>query len=350
MIGSIRAGLSLAGFLALTLPLMPLQWLLIKSGSRAQRALPHWYHKQVCRLLGVRLHVHGSIRDDQAVLVVSNHVTWLDIPVLSAAAPVSFVAKKEVADWPLAGSLARLQRTVFVDRGSRSSVGKTSNEMASRLHAGDHVVLFAEGTSSDGNKVLPFKTSLFAAAKPPRRKPTRTDNDSNSNGGESRTGSKTSAGAGNNAGSNNTINGAARETSGSGPALGAGAAANTAHPTVYVQTAALAYVARHGLPLGRLGRQDVAWYGDEEMTSHAWTLLKNGPIDVHLIIGAPVPLDDFKDRKTLAQYTELQIRDGVVTLLRGRSPSQPLKAAEPPADWRKAPLSPTNGDNNATWV
>ena len=168
MTGTIRATLVLTGFLVLTLPLMPLQWLLIRTGSKQQRRLPHWYHRQVFRLLGIRIHQQGAIRDDQAVLVISNHITWLDIPVLSAVAPVSFVAKQEVAGWPLAGSLARLQRTVFVDRGRRSAVGATSNEIATRLRSGDHVVLFAEGTSSDGNRVLPFKTSLFAAAKPGR--------------------------------------------------------------------------------------------------------------------------------------------------------------------------------------
>ena len=308
MTGTIRASLSLAGFLALTVPLMPLQWLLNKTGSPARKTLPHWYHRQVCRLLGVRVHKHGSIRDDQAVLVVSNHVTWLDIPVLSAVAPVSFVAKKEVASWPLAGSLARLQRTVFVDRGSRSSVGKTSNEMVTRLKAGDHVVLFAEGTSSDGNRVLPFKTSLFAAAKPPR----------SARNGKNGTGSE--------------------------------AGDEDAGPTVYVQTVALAYLTRHGLPLGRLGRQDVAWYGDEEMTSHAWALLKNGPLDVHVAISPPVPLRDFKDRKDLARYAEQQIRDGVIRQLRGRGNDEAIRAASPPQSWSKAELSPSNVDNNATWV
>ena len=100
------------------------------------------------------------------MLLVANHTSWLDIPVLSAVAPVSFVAKKEVGGWPFVSSLARLQRSVFVDRARRTAVGETAGEILARLAQGDTIVLFAEGTSSDGNRVLPFMTSLFAAAKP----------------------------------------------------------------------------------------------------------------------------------------------------------------------------------------
>ena len=123
----------------------------------------------MCRLVGVRLKVEGEVAKGRPVLLVANHTSWLDIPVLSAVAPVSFVAKKEVSRWPFVSALARLQRSVFVDRERRSAVGASTSEILARLNAGDAIVLFAEGTSSDGNRVLPFKSSLFAAAKPPDR-------------------------------------------------------------------------------------------------------------------------------------------------------------------------------------
>ena len=145
---------------------MPVQALLLRVGSSGARAFPHWYHRQVCRLLGIRIHIDGAVVRDRPVLLVANHTTWLDIPVLSAVAPVSFVAKKEVGTWPFVSSLARLQRSVFVDRTRRTAVGQAAGEILARLAQGDTVVLFAEGTSSDGNRVLPFMTSLFAAAKP----------------------------------------------------------------------------------------------------------------------------------------------------------------------------------------
>ena len=86
----------LAGFMGLTLPLMPVQALLVRISQPAARRFPHWYHRKVCRILGIRLHIEGDVPPGP-VLLVSNHTSWLDIPVLSAVAPVSFVAKSEVS-------------------------------------------------------------------------------------------------------------------------------------------------------------------------------------------------------------------------------------------------------------
>lgn len=278
--GTIRAASILAGFVALTVPLMPVQAVLVRVAPRAARRFPHWYHRQVCRLIGIRLTVEGEVLRDKPVLIVSNHTGWLDIPVLSAVAPVSFVAKKEVSRWPFVSSLARLQRTVFVDRERRSAVGETTNEMMARLAQRDAIVLFAEGTSSDGNRVLPFKTSLFAAAKPS---------------------SKSAVQA----------------------------------PDVVVQTLAVVYTRVHGVPLARSDRPLVGWYGDMEMQSHAWQLLKSGPIDVRIKIGPPIPLDSFADRKDLARKSEQQVREDVVRILRGRADDEPLVLCLPPEERRE---------------
>ena len=260
---ALRSWLVLSAFFAFTFPLMPLQLLFLRTGSRYARTFPNWYHRQVCRLVGIRLHIDGSVARERGVLLISNHVSWLDITVLSAVAPVSFVAKQEVASWPFVKWLAKLQRSVFVDRTRRSEVTDKANEILSRLEAGDHVVLFAEGTSSDGNSVVPFKTPLFAAVKPTR----------------------------------------------GGAPLGADLCA---------QTLALTYTKLHGLPLCRRGRPVVAWYGDMDLASHAWRLLGLGPLDAHIRIGPPVPLDDFADRKALARYAEDKVRKDVSELLRGR--------------------------------
>ena len=259
---SVRAFLVLVAFFVFTVPLMPLQLLFLRTGSRFARTFPHWYHRQVCRIVGIRLKVEGEVARDEGVLIISNHISWLDITVLSAVAPVSFVAKQEVASWPFVSWLAKLQRSVFVDRARRNEAGDKANEILDRLESGDHVVLFAEGTSSDGNTVVPFKTALFAAAKPI-----------------------------------------------GGRTMGA---------KVMAQTLALAYTKLYGLPLCRRGRPVVAWYGDMDMASHAWKLLGLGPLDVNIRIGPPVPLDEFPDRKALARYAEEKVRKDVVELLRGR--------------------------------
>ncbi len=272
---ALRAGAVLAGFALLTVPLMPLQAVLKRVHTPSARRFPHWYHRQVCRLMGARLKITGSVDRSAPVLLVSNHTSWVDIPVISAVAPVSFIAKKEVGGWPGVSALARLQRTVFVDRERRTAVGATTGELIERLASGDTLVLFAEGTSSDGNRILPFRSSLFAAAKPSR----------------------------------------------------AALSGNGAAPKVLVQTMTIAYTHLHGVPLGRADRPVVGWYGDMEMLSHAWQLLKAGPLDVEIRISEPVPLDTFKDRKELASHAEHSLRAEFVRLMRQRPDAIPAPPA-----------------------
>ena len=284
--GRVRAGSILAAFFALTVPLMPVQAVLVRVAPKASRRFPNWYHTQVCRLMGLHLSIEGELAPGKAVLLVSNHTSWLDIPVLSAVAPVSFVAKNEVGTWPFVASLARLQRTVFVDRTRRQAAGEAAGEIMERLAAGETIVLFAEGTSSDGNRVLPFKTSLFGAVKAGAR--TLPD-------------------------------------------------PQTASIAV-VQTAAVVYTHLRGIPLGRADRPRVAWYGDMEMQSHAWHVLKSGPLRVVIRIGLPVPLEAFADRKELALKSEREVRQAVHRILRGRPQDEALEPVEPDADMRNRRL------------
>ncbi len=279
--GSLRASAVLAAFFGLTVPLMPVQAILLRVSDRAARRFPHWYHRQVCRLLGVKLNIEGSVAKGAPVLLVCNHTSWLDIPVLSALAPVSFVAKLEVESWPFVSALARLQRSVFVDRTRRLAAGDAANAITMRLQQGDTIVLFPEGTSSDGNRVLPFKTSLFGAV--------------------------------------------------------TGATVQEAEQVV-VQTAAVVYTHMHGVPVTRAERPRIGWYGDMEMTSHAWGVLKSGAITVTIKVGPPVPLTDFKDRKDLALKSERAIRRDVLAILRGR-PDGDLVPVEPSQEARRTKVA-----------
>ncbi|HET6388950.1 lysophospholipid acyltransferase family protein [Hyphomicrobium sp.] len=279
--GTLRASAVLATFLGLTVPLMPVQAFLLKASPKAARRFPNWYHRQVCRILGIKLHIDGAVVQNAPVLLVCNHTSWLDIPVLSALAPVSFVAKREVGTWPFVSALARLQRSVFVDRTRRQATGDAAAEIMKRLHAGDTIVLFAEGTSSDGNRVLPFKTSLFGAVS-----------------GESE-----------------------------------------AEPRLVVQTATVVYTHLRGIPLSRADRPRIGWYGDMEMTSHAWGVLQSGPITATIKVGPPVPLREFNDRKDLALKTERAIRADVLGILRGRPGDPGLVPVEPSAESRRKKLA-----------
>src|SRR5262245_59073026 len=105
---SVRAFLVLATFFLFTVPLMPVQLVFLATGSRYARTFPHWYHRQVCRIVGIRLHIDGEVAEEQGVLLISNHVSWLDITVLSAVVPVSFVAKQERHSRPAVGWAANV--------------------------------------------------------------------------------------------------------------------------------------------------------------------------------------------------------------------------------------------------
>ena len=255
----IRAAVILAAFLFVTLLLMPLQWLAVTCGFGWRKKLPHAYHRFVAWLFGIHIRVIGKPASGNGVLLVANHTSWLDIVIFSAVAPISFIAKAEVNAWPFFGSLARLQRTVFVERTRRSQTGQARDAIAARLMEGDMLMLFPEGTSSDGNSVLNFKSALLGAAE---------------------------------------------------AVLGDGR-------HVPVQPVSTAYVGRHGMPMGREDRPFYAWYGDMELVGHLWEALKAGPLDVVVQFHAPLSLDSM-DRKELAQAAENLVRQGQISALTGR--------------------------------
>ncbi len=215
----------IAGFLLLTLPLMPAQATFNAMWPAMARRFPHWYHKALARLMGVHVNVSGVPPRGGPTLLVGNHVSWLDIVVLSAAHPLSFIAKKEVAGWPLFGLMAKLQRTVFVDRERRTKTVHVRNGIAERLGRGDTLVLFPEGTSNDGRQILPFKSALFGVAE--------------------------------------------------------GA-------DVPVVPLTIAYTHRNGLPMTRRQRPGCAWYGDMDLTPHLWELVQSGPISVVVAFHEPL--------------------------------------------------------------
>lgn len=113
------------------------------------------------RLIGLRLHIAGTPMTARGA-VVANHASWLDIFVLNAGQQVTFVSKSEVASWPGIGLLARVTGTLFITRDPRAARSQ-ADLFAARLLAGQRLLLFPEGTSTDGRRVLPFKTTLFAA-------------------------------------------------------------------------------------------------------------------------------------------------------------------------------------------
>jgi 1-acyl-sn-glycerol-3-phosphate acyltransferase len=259
----LRVSFSIGTIAVVTLALLPFQWLAVRGQWAMRRRIPSLYHRIVCRVLGVRIATVGHRLDQQPLLIVANHSSWLDISVITAVAPVVFVAKREVASWPVVGLLARLQRSVFVDRTRRHKTGDVNVEIAQRLAGGDPVLLFGEGTSSDGNRVLTFRTALIGSA---------------------------------------------------GDAL-----VEAAHvKRVWIQPLSVAYTGLSGLPLARSHRSRVAWYGGASLWPHLRQLVARGAVDVCVSWGEPIAYDEFSDRKKVARQLEGEVRALTIAALRGR--------------------------------
>jgi len=256
----LRTALVLIVFALVTLVLIPVQWLAVALKRPLRRRIPVLYHRFVCRLLGVRVRTSGAPVDARPLLIVANHSSWLDISIITSLAPVVFVAKSEIARWPFFGLLAKLQRTVFVERDRRHKTGEVNAQIAQRLAEGDPVLLFGEGTAGDGNRVLPFRTALIGAARD--------------------------------------------------------AIASAGNDRVWIQPLSIAYVSQQGIALGRHLRPRAAWYGKMKLTEHIGRIVRSGAVDVSVTWGEPISYDGAIDRKVLARQLESAVRSSAIAALR----------------------------------
>jgi 1-acyl-sn-glycerol-3-phosphate acyltransferase len=261
LMSPVMAVVRLVGYLGWTLLLVPVQVVAVLTWRRLSFSIPQLYHRGALWVLGLRIERKGVPVLSRPVLFVSNHASYLDIHVLGALLNGSFVAKQEVAGWPLLGLCARLQRSVFVDRRRGTSAGQR-DAVAERLAMGDSLILFPEGTSSDGNRVLPFRSALLSAAERPI-------------GGRPLT----------------------------------------------VQPISLAYARHSNMPMGRALRPFYAWYGDMGFASHLWRVLGLGPAVVAVRFHAPVTIEEFGGRKALTRHCERAIAQGVIEALYGVAPA-----------------------------
>ncbi len=156
--GRLRACLHL--LLALTL--IP-RWVWRGPSWKRYRTRQWLFFGRIAQAFAPRVRVVGT-PDPTVRFLVSNHISWLDIPVLGSKLRTNFIAKDDVAGWPGIGPLARRTETLFVSRTRRGEVAQQAEAIAGRLASGDRLLLFAEGTTSDGTALLPFRSSLFAAA------------------------------------------------------------------------------------------------------------------------------------------------------------------------------------------
>jgi 1-acyl-sn-glycerol-3-phosphate acyltransferase len=253
-----------------TLALMPVQFVLVLLHLPQADHLPFWYHRRVCRILGLKLEIYGKRRRKRPTLYVANHLSYLDIEVLGALIPGSFVAKAEMANWPFFGWLAKLQRTVFVGRKLKDAKDN-ADSITGRVARGGNLILFPEGTSGDGNRLVPFKSALLSVAQV--------------------------------------------EDAGGAP--------------VTVQPVMIAYTRLDGVPVGRALRPLYCWYGDMELAPHIWEFVKLGKTTVVVAFLEPVTIRDFSSRKELARHLEHEIGVAMAAANNGRLEELPPRMRRP---------------------
>ncbi len=235
--------------------LIPAELLLRQLRPDLPPYLPRQFHRLLLRGLGVDVRLHGVPARERGVLLVANHLSWADIPVLGSQLLGQFVAKAEVAQMGPVGWLAGLQQTIYVDRDRKRTTGAQRNAVADRLAAGANVILFPEGTTGDGVDVRPFNSSLFAAV------------------------------------------------DGVEDAL--------------VQPISLAYTRIRGMPITRRRLSEVVWLGDVGIGEHAGDFLRLGRVTAEILCHPAVHARDFPDRKALARHCQAAVAQGYAALMRG---------------------------------
>jgi 1-acyl-sn-glycerol-3-phosphate acyltransferase len=256
-----------------TLAAVPVQALLLLLPGAAKARFPRWYWWSICRSVGLEVRVIGESAaggvGSRPIVYVANHSSWLDIPALGSTLKTCFVAKHEVSGWPLIASVARLGRTVFVHRRFDTMLAER-DMMRARLARGDSLLLFPEGTTSDGSRVMPFRSSFLSIAELP--------------------------------------------VTGDGlPPL--------------VQPISVVYDRLAGLPTGRANRPLFAWYGDMDMATHFWRLAQHCGLRVTVLLHAPLEPLAWPDRKALAAVAWQTVASGSATLRQNR-PALPLASPE----------------------
>ena len=226
-------------FLLFTLVLLPFQLVIVFLIKKNTYIIPYFFHNLCRRIFGIKIKICGKASGNFPVLFISNHASYLDILILGSLFKTSFVAKKEVAKWPLFGILAKLQNTIFVDRRI-SSLKSQENQIIEHLNKKNNLVIFPEGTSSDGNKVLPFKSSLF-------------------NIFEENLDSK-----------------------------------------IFVQTITIVYKKINGISLNRIDRKDITWHSNMYLVPNMLNVLKNFSIEVEVIFNQEFLPNKKWNRKKIA--------------------------------------------------
>lgn len=272
MIGYLRALSRLAALTALTLSLLAVYAASFWRTDVARRQIVRTWHRTAARIVGIQIHALGPVAST-GTLIAANHVSYIDIIALGALTGATFVAKSSVAHWPIIGFLARLTNTLFVDRTGTQSLTQVQ-AITATLNAGHSVVMFPEGTSTAGRTVLPFKSTLFEAARRTRQ-------------------------------------------------------------IAPVQPVTISYAKRRdGTDLPIDERRVHPWVGDDELVPHLWALLQHPGVVADVQFHKPVIAHTFASRKELAEHCQAASAHGLIAARRRAV----ITVAEGAEDWLVSPV------------
>ena len=208
------------------------------------------FFKGMISIFGIKVKISGKI-DNKKILYVSNHISYLDILILGAFAKGLFVAKSEIKSWPLINKIATLGRTIFINRSRILSIKDQIKILENYLEKKENLILFPEGTSSDGSKVLPFKSSLFSLTEIERLQEYK------------------------------------------------------------VQPISISYIKIDGMPVEKKFRPFFAWFGNMDLVPHAWKFLGLGLSEVDIKFHKPIKFKSFINRKEASKVCHKIISDQI---------------------------------------
>ena len=252
------ACLKVLTFIILSILLVPLQMLILAvHRGKFAYTVPYIWEGAVCKIFGLKVIIDGTPHQDKQTIYIANHISYLDIPVIASVLKASFVAKADVANWPVFGFLSRMQQTAFIER-SRKDISVQRYALQNMLADGKSLIIFPEGTSSDGQNVLPFKSSLFSIAYN-EDKP--------------------------------------RET-------------------LYIQPLTLVLLQANGKEIETQADRDIyAWHGEMTLSPHLWQFAKSKGATVKITFHSPYAATRYDDRKALAQKCHEDILNGLQNTL-----------------------------------
>ncbi len=245
--------------LTVVLSIIGLPWILLG------KQVPIWisiaWHKTALKILNIRVNIHGKkIQSRKSGMFCSNHLSYLDIMVLGSVIGGRFVSRADVRHWPFIGYLARRQGTIFIERNKKHAE-KHITMLGNALNKSLPLIVFAEGTSTDGVTVLPMKSTLFQ------------------------------------------------------PLISNTQAQTDSVKSIPIQPVTISYKKHGGLPMGRVYEPLCAWYGDMDLASHLSEFLALGAIEVEVIFHPTTSIENFDgNRKLLAENLHQTIKQGLTKL------------------------------------